>query len=75
VPIPPDIKPENLTLVNKTSIVDSVPAFNKSDKVQLEQVFMRTLTKTEAHELKAYRGEASGSAESVGRGLRKSVCR
>ncbi|XP_062589646.1 uncharacterized protein LOC134251269 isoform X2 [Saccostrea cucullata] len=56
IPVPPDIKPENLTIVNKTNVVSSVTAFNKSEKVQLEQLFLRTLSKSDPRKLISHKG-------------------
>ncbi|XP_061197727.1 uncharacterized protein LOC133205857 isoform X2 [Saccostrea echinata] len=56
IPVPPDLKPENLTLVNKTNVVNSVTMFNKSEKLQLEQLFLRTLSKSDPSRLISHKG-------------------
>lgn len=45
-PVPSNVKAENFTVINKTSIVNNVTHFNKSEKSQLEHIFLRTLCKS-----------------------------
>uniref|UniRef100_K1Q7J8 Uncharacterized protein n=1 Tax=Magallana gigas TaxID=29159 RepID=K1Q7J8_MAGGI len=55
-PVPSNVKAENFTLVNKTSIANNVTHFNKSEKSQLEHVFLRTLCKSGLKQLVTNKG-------------------
>ena len=57
-PIPSNVKAENLTLVNKTKIVNSVVAFNKSEKLQIEYALLATLCKSSLKRLVTSKGKA-----------------
>lgn len=58
-PVPSNVKAENFTLVNKTSIANNVTHFNKSEKSQLEHVFLRTLCKSGLKQLVTNKGRRS----------------
>lgn len=57
-PIPSNVKAENLTLVNQTKIVNSVVAFNKSEKLQIEYALLATLCKSNLKRLVTSKGKA-----------------
>lgn len=55
-PVPSNVKAENFTLINKTSIVNNVTPFNKSEKLQLEHIFLKTLCKSGLTQLVTNKG-------------------
>lgn len=55
-PVPSNVKVENFTLINKTSIVNNVTPFNKSEKLQLEHIFLKTLCKSGLTQLVTNKG-------------------
>ena len=57
-PIPSNVKAENLTLVNQIKIVNSLVAFNKSEKLQIEYALLATLCKSSLKRLVTSKGNA-----------------